>query len=502
VIPGTAEMIAEAVQTTRSRQELPQYLDKAADSYRVTRIQHWDQVSATQLHRRRTGRYYHQRLAEIYRFLCPSGQNVLEVGCGHGDLLAALTPENGVGVDFSPAMIEGAQEKHPHLQFVETDAHHLDLGQTFDTIILSDVVNDLWDVQQVLMRVREHCHPQTRIILNFYSRLWEWPLSTAQSLRLAQANLPQNWLTVEDVSALLCLADFEVIRTRQEVLFPVGVPLVSSLANRYLVKMWPFRLGALTHVLVARPIFSATENKRKKPRVSVIVAARNEAGNIESIFKRTPELGAGTELVFVEGGSSDGTYEVIEETIAAHPERDCKLLKQQGKGKGDAVRLGFANATGEILTILDADLTMPPEELPRYIEMLTSGKADFANGCRLVYPMEAKAMRFLNLVGNKFFSLAFTWLLDQPVKDTLCGTKAMWKSDYDALVANRSYFGDFDPFGDFDLLFGAAKLNLKILDLPIRYRDRTYGETNISRWSHGWLLLKMVIFAARRIKFV
>jgi glycosyltransferase involved in cell wall biosynthesis len=255
-------------------------------------------------------------------------------------------------------------------------------------------------------------------------------------------------------------------------------------------------------VLVARPLAAADEPEQKQPRVSVIVAARNEAGNVEKIFARTPELAGGTELVFVEGGSSDNTYEVIEEAIARHPERDCKLFKQQGKGKGDAVRLGFAKATGEILTILDADLTMPPEELPRYVEMLVSGKADFANGCRLVYPMEAKAMRFLNLVGNKFFSLAFTWLLDQPIKDTLCGTKTMWKVDYDALVANRSYFGDFDPFGDFDLLFGAAKLNLKIVDLPIRYRDRTYGETNISRWSHGWLLLKMVAFAARRIKFV
>jgi len=488
-------MIAEPVQVSRAHAESP-YLDKAADSYRVSRIQHWEKISASLLGRRRSGAYYHRRLAEIYRFLCPAGKSVLEIGCAHGDLLAALEPERGVGVDFSPAMIEAAREKHPQLEFVEADAHGLNLGQTFDTIILSDVVNDLWDVQRVLTQVRAHCNSRTRVILNFYSRLWELPLSLAQTLGMAQPNLPQNWLTAEDVSALLSLADFEVIRARQEVLFPLGIPLLASLANRYLVKMWPFRIGALTHVLVARPTFEAGEDQRTKPRVSVVVAARNEAGNIESIFARTPELAAGTELVFVEGGSSDRTYEVIEETIAAHPERDCKLFKQQGKGKGDAVRLGFAKATGEILTILDADLTMPPEELPRYIEMLTSGKADFANGCRLVYPMEAKAMRFLNLVGNKFFSLAFTWLLDQPVKDTLCGTKAMWKEDYDALVANRSYFGDFDPF------VGAAKLNLKILDLPIRYRDRTYGETNISRWSHGWLLLKMVVFAARRIKFV
>jgi len=279
-----------------------EYVDPAASSYRAKRTEHWQKVSARMLRRPRFSAYYHRRLAQVYRFLCPAGKSVLEVGSAHGDLLAALEPERGVGVDFSPAMIGAAREKHPHLKFVEADAHQLDLRETFDTIILSDVVNDLWDVQQVLTRVRKHCHQRTRIILNFYSRLWEWPLSIAQSLGLAQPNLPQNWLTVEDVSALLSLADFEIIRTREEVLFPLGVPLLSSLANRYLVKMWPFRIGALTHVLVARPTFGALENKRELPRVSVIVAARNEAGNIESIFARTPELGAGTELVFVEIG--------------------------------------------------------------------------------------------------------------------------------------------------------------------------------------------------------
>jgi len=234
----------------------------------------------------------------------------------------------------------------------------------------------------------------------------------------------------------------------------------------------------------------------------VVVPARNEAGSIATIFDRVPELGAGTELIFVEGGSIDDTYRVIQKAIAEHPEQRSKLLSQTGKGKGDAVRLGFAEASGDVLMILDSDLTVPPEDLPRFLGALVSGKADFANGSRLVYPMEKEAMRFFNLLGNKFFSLTFSWLLGQPIKDTLCGTKVLWKSDYEAIVANRSYFGDFDPFGDFDLLFGAAKLNLKILDLPVRYQDRTYGTTNIQRWKHGWVLLRMVMFAAKRIKFV
>jgi glycosyltransferase involved in cell wall biosynthesis len=230
--------------------------------------------------------------------------------------------------------------------------------------------------------------------------------------------------------------------------------------------------------------------------VSVIIPTRNEAGNIEAAVLRTPELGAGTELIFVEGHSKDDTWQQIQRVAREHPERRIRIMQQTGRGKGDAVRLGFAAATGDILMILDADLTMPPEELPKFYNVIASGQAEFANGCRLVYPMDEKAMQFLNLCANKAFGVIFTWLLGQPVKDTLCGTKVLSRSHYGKIAANRAYFGDFD------LLFGAAKQNLKIADVPIRYRERTYGSTNIQRWKHGWLLLRMVMFAARKLKFV
>jgi len=213
-------------------------------------------------------------------------------------------------------------------------------------------------------------------------------------------------------------------------------------------------------------------------------------------------MGAGVELIFVEGHSRDDSWDAIEREMAAHPERKCRLFRQTGVGKGDAVRLGFAEAKGELLMILDSDLTMPPEELPRFFDLLYRGKAEFANGVRLVYPMEGEAMQFLNLIGNHFFSRAFSWILGQPMKDTLCGTKVLWAKDYRSIAANRAYFGEFDPFGDFDLLFGAAKMSLKISDVPVRYRERTYGSTNIQRWRHGVLLIRMTWFALWRLKFV
>jgi glycosyltransferase involved in cell wall biosynthesis len=266
-----------------------------------------------------------------------------------------------------------------------------------------------------------------------------------------------------------------------------------------LAKLWPFRAADLSNFVVARP---QPRPLAKAHRVSVIVPARNEAGNISSILQRVPDMGLETEIIFVEGHSRDDTYATIAREIAAHPERSCRLFRQTGEGKADAVRLGFAEARGDILMILDADLTVPPEDLRRVYAALATGRGEFVNCVRLVYPMEKSAMRFLNLVGNKFFSQAFTFLLGQPIKDTLCGTKALFKSSYEVIAANRAAFGDFDPFGDFDLLFGAARLSLRIVDLPIRYRERQYGTTNIHRWKHGLLLLRMVAFAARRLKFV
>jgi SAM-dependent methyltransferase len=475
--------------------------DATPEVYRNTRVEHWDAIARATRPGQRPGGYYHHRLSEVYRFLIPPRRSVLEVGCGSGDLLAALRPSRGVGVDFSAEMVVRARERHPDLHFVQGDAHDFRLDESFDFVVLSDLVNDLWDVQRVLEQVARVCQPGTRVVLNTHSNLWALPLKLAEKLGLSRPRLRQNWLTVEDLSNLLRLAGFEPMRSWQEVLLPVRVPLLNGFCNKFLVKLFPLKHLGLTNFLIARPNPPAS-TAGGESRVSVIIPARNEAGNIERLLARVPEMGAGTEVVFVEGHSTDDTYAAILRAVEAHPHRRCTVLRQTGAGKGDAVRLGFAKATGDILMILDADISVAPEDLTRFYEALRGGKGEFINGVRLVYPREDRAMRFWNLVGNKFFSLAFAWLIGTPVKDTLCGTKVLWRKDYEVLAANRAYFGDFDPFGDFDLLFGAAKLNLKIVDLPIRYRERTYGTTNIQRWRHGWILLNMVFFAANRIKFV
>ena len=442
-------------------------------------------------------RFYHRLLEKYFALIIPAGQRVLELGCGVGDLLAAVKPACGVGVDFSPATLALARERHPELEFHEADAAAFRCDEPFDYIVLSDLVNDLPDVQALLESVQHNASPRTRLVLNFQNSLWRPLLALAERLGAKSLTAPQNWLSLADMKGLLSLAGWEIIRTETRILWPVKTPLLGPLLNRWLAPL--LKHLCLSIFVVARPRPMPVNDRHYT--CSVVIPARNEAGNIEPAVLRTPELGAGTELIFIEGHSTDGTWEELQRVQSKYPHRRIKVLKQQSTGKGGAVREAFAQATGDILMILDADLTMPPEELPKYYEALRRNQAEFVNGSRLVYPMQDEAMQFLNMIANKCFGIAFSWLLGQPLKDTLCGTKALFRSHYELIAANRAYFGDFDPFGDFDLLFGAAKQNLKIVELPIRYQARSYGATNIHRWRHGWLLLRMTWFAARRFKF-
>jgi SAM-dependent methyltransferase len=443
-------------------------------------------------------RYYQSRLAHRYNLLISPESRVLEVGCGEGELLSQIKAQCRVGIDLSPQQVARGRETYPELDLRVGAGESLMMEDApFDVIIISDTLNEAADVEELLRRLHGISHRGTRLIINIYNTLWYPFLAVARSAGLASPRPASSWLSRQDVINLCALADWEIFKSFGQILLPVPLGFLSGFVNRWAAPLATW--ACLSIFLVGRKRMPV---RRDPKRVSVVVPARNEAGSIAQTIERVPRLGGETELIFIEGHSRDNTWEVI----AALPETFANgrivKMRQTGKGKGNAVIEAFRVATGDIVTILDTDLTMPPEELPKHIEVLASGKADFANGVRLVYPMDREAMRFANLCANKGFSLIFSWLLGQPVKDTLCGTKTLWREDYEKIDRNRSYFGDFDPFGDFDLLFGADKQNLKIMDIPIRYKERFYGETNIQRWRSGVILSRMVIFAARRLKFV
>ena len=447
--------------------------------------------------------FLHHDLQAALARLIPADASVLEVGCGEGDLLAALPNARRQGIDYLPETIARARARHPEIPFEVGDAIAPpgDLVPRADAVVCDRLCHSVLDVKALLAGLKRRLAPEGRIYLTAFSYLWEVPVRLAELGGLKRPAPQANWLSDADFRNLYDITGLEVVRFEDRLLLPVDVPAVGPALNRYLVRAPAMNTASLYRIYVLRD--RGVTAPLRKASVSVVVPTRNEAGNVAAAAARTPVTGTSTELIFVEGHSTDDTWAAIQRTVATYDgPLKLRAFQQTGKGKGDAVRLGFAHATGDVLMILDADLTVPPEDLPSFYEVLAGGHADYVQGTRLVYPMEPGAMRFFNKLGNVAFSELFTYLLQQPIKDTLCGTKVLWRKDYERIAAARSYFGDFDPFGDFDLIFGAARLNLKIAEIPVRYRDRTYGETNISRWKHGWLLLRMSAVAARKIKFV
>jgi SAM-dependent methyltransferase len=469
----------------------------------LTLREHFDWVADHQPTPRLLPRGFHAQLMRHFRHHIPEGSRVLEWGCGAGDLLAGLKPERGFGLDFSPRMIARAIEKHggdSALEFrvadIETDA----VTEPFDHIILDYLTGYLPDIQSALKSLNAAAHPRTRLHLTTFNSLWLIPLRSAAGVGMVSRQPTSNWLSHDDLCNLLELAGWEIIGIEHLQLFPFEVPLLSRLANRLLVNLPLIRHLGVTTAITARP--------RRAPVLagdvscSVVVPARNEAGNIRAALERIPVLGRRTEVIFVEGHSTDDTWEAIQRESAAYGGPHLiRMLRQTGKGKWDAVRTGLAAAQGDVLVIQDADLTAPPEDLAKFYDALASGPAEFVNGSRLIYPVEKGAMRFLNMLGNQFFSRALSYVLGQQIKDSLCGTKMLMRSDYERLARRIAPFGAFDPFGDFNLLFGAALLDLRIRDVPVRYKDRTYGSTNISRFRHGWMLLKMTWWGLRHIRW-
>ena len=501
---------------------------------------HFDRYARQRATWRERNRFYYRELERLALSEIPPGARVLELGCGIGDLLARVQPSFGLGIDVSDGMVREARRRHADamrrgtLHFLRADAHDLPLSPTttFDYVILSDLLGHLEDIQHVLERLHEVCAPGAKLLITYWNFAWQVPVVLAERFGLKMPQGAQNWLGMADVDNLLTLADFTAERRGTRLLLPSPIPVLAPLFNEALIRLPLLDLMGLTTFWVARPL---PRPAAESLSCTVVIPCRNEEGNIPACIDRLPPLGTHTEIIFVDGASTDGTRDRILEQIERHPELDIKLIDQvprkdtSGKdtsapgspvdtppsgaapppgkqvrmlrlGKGDAVRKGFAAARCDVLFILDSDLTVPPEELPKFLDPIATRKAEFVNGTRLVYPQEDEAMMPIRYLGNKFASVVFTWLLGQPIKDTLCGTKVLRKRDYDRLAANRSYFGDFDPFGDFDLLFGAARLGLRIVEVPVRYRARTFGYSKVKVLEHSPLLLRMMLVGFQRLK--
>jgi len=434
--------------------------------------------------------YFYKLLFKYISFYAPPEASGVEISPQH-DLLINLFPNTRMA-HYCPKSGPGKMVLSSPQEIREFQP---------DFLVLNGNLHYENDLQGLLQQLHTVCNHKTRLIITYYSSLWRPLVRLATHLHMRHRTPEQNWIAHEDIDNLLRLTDFELVQRAHRILCPIYVPVLSNLINRYLAPLPFFRLFAMINVLVARPL--GKKQERPVPSVSIIVPARNEAGTIEQLIKRIPAMGPSDEIIFIEGHSNDDTWQVLLDMEKKYsPAKHIIVARQEGKGKGDAVRKGFDLAHKEFLMVLDADMSVMPEDLPKFYAALNADKGEFINGSRLVYPVNEKAMRFWNIVGNTFFATMFSFLIGQRFKDTLCGTKALSRENYLKIAARRSYFGEFDPFGDFDLIFGACRLGMKIVEIPVQYQPRTYGATNIQRWRHGLLLFRMLLFVARKITFI
>ncbi len=440
--------------------------------------------------------YYYRQLLKTLKFIIPAQSKVLNIRCSIGYILNRLDTKNGVGVDSSEKQIEQARKTHPHLEFHSQSGENFGIDGEFDNILVSSP-EDITDIKAVLDKVKSNSHSRTRVVFTYYNYGWNQLVKLAEKLRLKLPQNVHNWLSPNDIDNILTLSGYETLYHKKFILIPFNIPIVSYVFNRFIARLPIFRHFCMMNVTVARLL-----PQEASPSVSIVIPCRNEAGNVEDAVKRIPKLAADQEIIFGDDKSTDGTPDLVLEMAKKYPEKNIRLVASPGINKANNVWTCFDAAEKDVLMILDADLTVIPEELPYFYEAISKGYGEFINGSRLLYPMHDEAMRFFNVLGNKFFSLFFSYILDTKIKDTLCGTKVLYKSDFEKVKALRGTWGVDDRWGDYELIFGAAKTQLKLIDLPVHYMERTYGETKMTgRIKNGLVMLKMSIAALMKIKF-
>ncbi len=452
---------------------------------------HFQQIANQYDKWKKKNAYYYSQLKRLFSSFIPPGSDVLEIGCGTGDILNSVNPRKGLGVDISPRMLDIAKAKYPHLSFTVCEAENLKVEGKYDYVIMSDLIEHLSDVWKAIGELKKVTNPQTRLIISFINPFWEPLLMLGERLGLKMPEGAHNRLLSEDIINLLALHDFTVEDKGYRVLIPKNIPGISDFLNRYAPHIPLLRNYCFVQYLIARPTVAKVKGRGLSS--SIIIPCFNEAANIKSCINRVPACGKPTEIIVVDDGSVDGTSRVVQEMRS-----ECKNLRiisySPNRGKGYAVRKGFEAASGDVLMILDADMAVPPEELPRFLLPLEEGKAEVVNGTRMVYPMEGQAMRQLHLWGNKIFSIIFTWLVGQRLTDTLCGTKVILKKDFERMKMGRC------PWGDFDILLGVAKLGLKMVEMPVHYKTRKAGKSKMKTFRHGLVLLGMCAYGFKELK--
>jgi ubiquinone/menaquinone biosynthesis C-methylase UbiE len=452
--------------------------------------EHFDEIAKNYDYWKKKNWYYYSTIKSFIRRVVPERSRVLEIGCGTGEILASLNPSYGVGIDISAQMVKLATQKFPQHSFIHSPIEDLKLEEKFDYIVMVDVVDHVYDVMDVFKSVYRFCKPTTRVILTTINPWWDPILMLMEKIGAKMPEGPHNFIEKGNLTKILDLMDFSLSYSGYLLLFPKHIPVLSFLANAIGTRLWGLNKMSSVQYMIIEPRPQNTTDLHLG--CSVIIPCYNEGGNIQEAIKRVPKMGRETEIVVVNDGSKDDTAQQVRALQNMYP--NLKLVDYSpNRGKGKAVQAGFEASTQEIVMILDADMTVPPEELPRFFSPLNKGLCQFVNGTRMVYPMQSESMRTANLFGNKIFGLIMSFLTQQSLTDTLCGTKALYRKDL-----KRIKWG-LDRWGDFDLLFGAAKMGSKIMEVPVHYMSRKAGQSKMKSFRHCLHLLRACLLGFREL---
>ena len=358
------------------------------------------------------------------------------------------------------------------------------INKKYQRIILTDVVENYDDVFALLNIVSNLLTIDGKLIISSINTKYLILSRTLEFLKLKDSNENTSYIHVKKIRNITSGVGLEYQKFYTKQLFPFSFFYVGNVINKIMeIISFQLNLGIKTYIIFRPAIITNSKNSK-----SIIIPAKNEEGNLVELVSRIPKF-ENTEIIFSYGKSKDNTLKVMKQITQSNKLFKFKLVKQTKNGKANAVWEALNVVENDLIAILDADISVDPETLSDFFDIIEKNNADFVNGTRLIYDMEKNSMRFLNRIGNRFFQFFISKIIKEALTDSLCGTKVFKKSYLNDLYFWQNIFGKKDPFGDFDLIFAAAYSGQKIVEMPIVYRERKYGTTQIARFKDGFKLL-------------
>tara|TARA_B110000977_G_scaffold125183_1_gene160299 strand:+ start:1495 stop:2904 length:1410 start_codon:yes stop_codon:yes gene_type:complete len=362
----------------------------------------------------------------------------------------------------------------------------------FDHIVIADIEHQKF-ITKNLIDLNEKIDNECRVIVLSKSIFWSTLINFYKKIKNIGPD-KNNFLPYSNLRKIFLNTNFEIVKNEKIIFFPFQFSLLTKFINQ-IFRFPVLNFFCMINLTVLKKVQKKNYQAEGK-KISFIIPCKNEGGNIKFFYEKIINSTINAEFLFGNDNSSDNTLDEIKKLQQAIPNKEIKIYDGPGVCKSENVYKGINLASGEIILIYDADLTVSFDDLVNSINLLLKTDADFINCTRMIMPQQKNAMKFLNFYGNLFFAFLFSILFKQKITDTLCGTKIFFKKDWEQIKKYNNTWGAKDLWGDFDLLLGAYKNNLKIVENPISYTDRKEDETKMTGIIKNSIRMLIITFVA------